>query len=305
MVRAENPPEGSKPKDETGQVSLASIRSKPSPGLYLVCTPIGNLGDITHRAFSVLSNADAIACEDTRVTAKLLMLLGIPAKTLISYHDHNAAQAAPALLERLRQGQVIALVSDAGAPLISDPGFPLVEQARALAIPVTSLPGPSAVITALQLSGLPAERFLFAGFLPQKTTHRRQILRELIAVPSTLIFFESPNRLADSLTDMAAILGNRPAAVTRELTKLYEESVRGTLEDLAVRYQNQTVKGEIVVVIGPPGQEEPLSELSLDDRIKAAMAQGLGIRDAAALVAAETGHPRRQVYARALILGKL
>jgi len=290
--------------EEDGQISLAAVRSKPSPGLYLVCTPIGNLGDITHRAMTVLTYADAIACEDTRVTAKLLMLLGVPHKTLISYHDHNAAHAAPALIERLRQGQCIALVSDAGAPIISDPGFPLVEQARAIGVPVTSLPGPSAVITALQLSGLPAERFLFAGFLPPKTTQRRQTLRELATVPSTLIFFESPNRLADSLADMAAVLGNRPAAVTRELTKLYEESVRAPLEDLAERYLKQTVKGEIVVVIGPPDQDEPMTEQRLDDRISAALAEGLGVRDAAALVAAETGHPRRQVYARALVLSK-
>ena len=304
MARNDNPPESSKPMDESRQGSLASIRSKPSPGLYLVSTPIGNLGDVTHRAISVLTHADAVACEDTRVTAKLLMLLGIPQKTLISYHDHNAAQAAPALLDRLGRGQCVALVSDAGAPLISDPGFPLVEQARALGIPVTALPGPSAVITALQLSGLPSDRFLFAGFLPPKSTQRRQVLREFAATPASLIFFESPNRLGASLADMAAILGNRAAAVTRELTKLYEESVRAPLDDLALRYRTQTTKGEIVVVVGPPIQAPPVSADALDDRIAALLAQGLGVKDAAQLSAAETGHPRRQVYARALSLAK-
>ena len=304
MARNDNPPESSKPMDESRQGSLASIRSKPSPGLYLVSTPIGNLGDVTHRAISVLTHADAVACEDTRVTAKLLMLLGIPQKTLISYHDHNAAQAAPALLDRLGRGQCVALVSDAGAPLISDPGFPLVEQARALGIPVTALPGPSAVITALQLSGLPSDRFLFAGFLPPKSTQRRQVLREFAATPASLIFFESPNRLGASLADMAAILGNRAAAVTRELTKLYEESVRAPLDDLALRYRTQTTNGEIVVVVGPPIQAPPVSADALDDRIAALLAQGLGVKDAAQLIAAETGHPRRQVYARALSLAK-
>ena len=288
--------------DETAHVNPAGVRSKPSPGLYLVSTPIGNLGDITHRAVSVLTHADAIACEDTRVTAKLLMLLGIPPKTLIAYHDHNAAQAAPALLDRLRQGQCIALVSDAGAPLISDPGFPLVDQARGADIAVTALPGPSAVITALQLSGLPAERFLFGGFLPAKSTQRRQELRQLAGVPATLIFFESPNRLADSLVDMAQILGNRPAAITRELTKLYEEVVPGGLADLAAAYEGKTVKGEIVMVIGPPLEAEALTADSVDDQIRAALAKNLSMRDAAAVVAAATGLPRKQIYARALVL---
>lgn len=304
MERDDHPPEVSKPIEGPGQISLAALRSKPSAGLYLVSTPIGNLGDITHRAVNVLTHADAIACEDTRVTAKLLKLLGIPQKTLLSYHEHNAAHATPALLDRLRQGQCIALVSDAGAPLISDPGFPLVEQARAADIAVTALPGASAVITALQLSGLPADRFMFCGFLPSKSTQRRQELRQLAEIPSTLIFFESPNRLADSLVDMAEILGNRPAAVTRELTKLYEEVVPAPLNELAAHYRNQTVKGEIVVVVGPPNAPQALTADSLDDQIKTALAQGLSLRDAAAVVAAATGLPRKQIYARGLILGQ-
>ena len=305
MERDDHSPEVSKPIEAPGQISLATLRSKPSPGLYLVSTPIGNLGDITHRAVNILTHADALACEDTRITAKLLKLLGIPTKTLISYHEHNSSHATPALLDRLRQNQCIALVSDAGAPLISDPGFPLVEQARAANIPVTALPGPSAVITALQLSGLPADRFMFCGFLPSKSTQRRQELRQLAQIPSTLIFFESPNRLADSLVDMAEILGSRHAAITRELTKLYEEVVPGSLPDLAARYHNQIVKGEIVVVIGPPNAPEALTADSLDDRIKAALAQGLSLRDAAAVIAADTGLPRKQIYARGLILGQL
>jgi 16S rRNA (cytidine1402-2'-O)-methyltransferase len=231
-------------------------------------------------------------------------LLGLPHKTLIACHDHNEAHAAKGLIDRILGGQAIALVSDAGAPLISDPGYNLVDAAHAHNVMVTAIPGPSAVIAALQLSGLPSDRFLFAGFLPAKTTARKQTLRELSTVPASLIFFESPNRLAASLADMAEMLGDRPAAVVRELTKLYEEAVRGTLSSLAARYDGQTVKGEIVVVIGPPQEEAPATGDSLDDRIKAALAQGLGVRDAASLVAAETGHPRRQVYARALVLGK-
>ncbi len=272
--------------------------------MYLVATPIGNLGDITDRARQILTDADVIACEDTRSTAKLLTLLGLPSKTLIACHDHNEAHAALGLIERIKQGHSVALVSDAGAPLISDPGYGLVDLARAHDVRVTTLPGPSAVIAALQLSGLPSDRFLFAGFLPAKTTARKQTLRELSAVPATLIFFESPNRLAASLADMEAVLGNRNAAVVRELTKIYEESVRASLSDLVRRYDSQTVKGEIVVVIGPPQEQAPPSGDSLDERISAALAQGLGVRDAAALVAAETGHPRRQVYARALVLAK-
>jgi len=266
-----------------------------------VATPIGNLGDISLRARTVLAQADAIACEDTRTTAKLLTLLGLPFNTLIACHDHNEARAALGLIERIKNGQSVALVSDAGAPLISDPGYGLVDLARANGLMVTAVPGPSAVIAALQLSGLPSDRFLFAGFPPAKTTARKQTLRELAQVPSTLIFFESPNRLAASLADMAAVLGVRMAAVVRELTKLYEETVRGTLPDLAQRYRSHPVKGEIVVVVAPPAGQAADDADDLDVRIKAALARGLGVRDAAALVAAETGHPRRLVYARALL----
>ena len=274
--------------------------SKPVPGLYLVATPIGNLGDITQRAMMVLKSADLVACEDTRVTGKLLSLLGLSAK-LTPYHEHNADHAGPILMDKIAGGAVVALVSDAGTPLVSDPGGRLVAACRDRGLPVTAIPGASAVLTALQVAGLPADRFLFAGFLPNRSTARRQVARELAAVPATLVFFDSPNRLADSLEDLALVLGNRPAAVARELTKMHEEVVRATLPELAKRYAGITPKGEIVIVIAPPEDVAPNGD-DLEERLKAAVADGASIKDAAALVAAETGHPRREVYAVALRL---
>jgi 16S rRNA (cytidine1402-2'-O)-methyltransferase len=269
--------------------------------LYLVATPIGNLGDISLRAIDTLKGADVIACEDTRVTAKLLARLGI-GTALTSYHDHNAERARPALLERLRRGEAVALVSDAGTPLISDPGWRLVRACRDEGLAVTAVPGASAVPTALQLSGLPSDRFLFAGFPPARSVARRQDLRALASVPATLVFFEAAPRLAESLADMAAVLGPRQAAVTRELTKLYEEVVTGTLAELAERYAaGGPPKGEVVVVVAPPAAET-ISEVDLDALLAAALAEGASVKDAAARVAAETGHPRRAVYARALAL---
>jgi 16S rRNA (cytidine1402-2'-O)-methyltransferase len=197
---------------------------------------------------------------------------------------------------------VVALISDAGTPLVSDPGYRLVQACVAEGIPVTALPGASAVTTALQLSGLPNDRFLFAGFLPNKGAGRRQILRELAQVPATLVFFESPNRLGESLADMAAVLGSRPAAVARELTKLHEEVARGDLFELSNRYAETAPKGEIVVVVGPPSAAAATTGDDLDARLRAEVDGGASIKDAAALVAAETGHPRRDVYARALKL---
>jgi len=284
----------------TVEGSPGGAGSKPAPGLYLVATPIGNLGDITLRALAVLKGADVVACEDTRVTAKLLSLLGIAA-TLTPYHEHNAERARPALLARLRRGEAVALVSDAGTPLISDPGWRLVRACRDEGLPVTAVPGPSAVPTALQLSGLPSDRFLFAGFLPSRGAARRQAIRTLAPVPATLVFFESANRLPESLADLAAVLGGREAAVARELTKLYEEVVRGTLPDLAERYAaNGPPRGEVVVVVGPPADQAPPEGEDLDRLLRAALAAGASVKDAAAKVAAETGHPRRTVYARAL-----
>lgn len=284
------------------QPSRSIGRSKPRPGLYLVATPIGNLGDITFRAVEVLKAADVIACEDTRVTGKLLNLLGISAP-LTPYHEHNAERARPLLLDRLRRAELVALVSDAGTPLVSDPGYRLVRACAEEDLPVTVVPGPSAVLTALSLSGLPTDRFLFAGFPPAKSGGRRAFLAELAAVPATLVFFESARRLAASLADMTSVLGDRPAAMARELTKLHEEVRRGPLAELAGHYAAAgPPKGEVVIVVGPPPQrpaEVPADEL--DHRLRDALAQA-SLRDAAAEVAAATGLPRRVVYARALAL---
>lgn len=275
--------------------------SKPAPGLYLVATPIGNMGDITYRAVEVLRAADLVACEDTRVSGKLMTRLGLD-RPLMPYHEHNAEQARPRLIAKLKEGAVVALISDAGTPLVSDPGYRLVRACVAEGIAVTALPGASAVTTALQLSGLPNDRFLFAGFLPHKAHGRRQMLRELAAVPATLVFFDSPNRVGESLADMGAVLGNRPAAVARELTKLHEEVARDTLFALANRYADTPPRGEVVVVVGPPDADVDSSPEDLDARLRAAVADGASIKDAAAQVAAETGHPRRDLYARALKL---
>jgi 16S rRNA (cytidine1402-2'-O)-methyltransferase len=270
-----------------------------APGLYLVATPIGHAQDLTLRARDLLGQVDAIVCEDTRVTAKLLALHGIRAP-LLAYHEHNAERMRPVLLDRLRAGAAIALVSDAGTPLVSDPGYKLVRAATAEGLPVTALPGASAVLTALILSGLPSDRFLFAGFLPPKETARRAALAELKSVPATLIWFETGPRLAASLGDAAKILGERPAAVARELTKLHEEVRRDTLAALAAHYASAAVpKGEIVVVAGPPLPDAAPSADEVDARLRAALRQ-LSVREAAALVAAATGLPRRQIYARAL-----
>lgn len=275
---------------------------QPRPGLYLVATPIGNMGDITLRAIETLRSAHVVACEDTRVTAKLMNRLGLD-RPLVAYHEHNADKAGPHLVARIQAGEVVALVSDAGTPLVSDPGGRLVTACLEAGLAISALPGPSAVVTALQLSGLPAEKFLFAGFTPNRSTARRTFLRELAEVPATLILYESPNRLPDALADMQAVLGDRPAAVARELTKLHEEVVRGALSELAARYAaSGPPKGEVVVVIGPPAASAPAPEQDLDSHLSALVAGGTSIKDAAALVAAETGHPRRDIYARALRL---
>ena len=278
----------------------------PSPGtLIIVATPIGNLGDMSRRAVESLAHSDVVACEDTRVTAKLLAAYGVHTP-MLAYHEHNAARMRPLLLDRLRAGQVVALVSDAGTPLISDPGYKLVEAVIAEGLAVTAAPGASALLTALVLSGLPSDRFLFAGFLPPKGAARRTEIRLLAAIPATLIFYEAPSRVAAMLADLHSVLGNRQAAVARELTKLFEEVRRGSLEELAAHYADAaTPKGEIVVVVGPPqaGDQAEPDEAKLDRLLAAALADH-SISEAAALVAAETGQPRRVVYARALHLRK-
>ncbi len=234
------------------------------------------------------------------MTRKLFAAHGIP-RRLTAYHEHNAERVRPRLLEAMRSGKSVALVSDAGTPLISDPGYKLVTAAIEAGLPVTPLPGASAALAALVISGLPSDRFLFAGFLPAKRGARRQTLAELAAVPATLIFFESGRRLAGALEDMAELLGRRPAAVARELTKMFEQVRRGDLAELAARYRDEgPPKGEIVLVVGPP---LPLcvSEEDLDARLAAAL-EGNSLRDAVAIVAAESGLPRRRVYVRALAL---
>lgn len=296
-------PDGPGLPTDAVEPSGAGTARKPAPGLHLVATPIGNAGDITLRALETLRGVDAIACEDTRTTGRLMARYGI-GTPLLAYHEHNAAKMRPQLLARMAEGQAIALVSDAGTPLISDPGYKLVRAVVAAGLAVTHLPGANAAVTALVLSGLPSDRFLYAGFLPNKAAARRTALAELKAVPATLVFYESPQRLADMLADAADTLGSREAAVARELTKLFEEVRRAPLPDLAAHYaQAGPPKGEVVVVIGPPDAGAGEEPADLDALLRDALA-GMSVRDAAATVATATGRPRKEVYARALELAK-
>ena len=267
-----------------------------------MATPIGNAGDITLRALEVLRDADAIACEDTRLTGMLMARYGID-RPLIAYHEHNAERVRPLLIERMAAGERLALVSDAGTPLISDPGYKLVRAALAAGIAVTTIPGPSAPIAALVLSGLPPDRFLFAGFLSHKSGPRRAELAELAAVRASLVLFESPVRLVGTLADMAEILGPRDGAVARELTKMFEEVRRGSLSELAAHYaQSGPPKGEIVIVVGPPGAEaDAPSDEAIDGALRRALT-AMSLRDAVAAVAASLNRPKRLVYGRALKL---
>jgi 16S rRNA (cytidine1402-2'-O)-methyltransferase len=272
-----------------------------APGLHVVATPIGNLRDITLRAIATLAAADAVIAEDTRVSHHLLAHYGITTP-LIAYHEHNAAAVRPHLLARLAEGAALALISDAGTPLISDPGYKLVAEAAAAGVAITSAPGPSAVLAALVVAGLPTDRFFFEGFLPPKSAARRTRINELAFVPATLVFFESPRRLAEMLADLAAELGDRPAAVARELTKMFETTRRGTLAELAALFGGEPApKGEIVVVVGPPAIAAPVGEQELDRLLHGAL-ENLSVKDAASAVSAQTGAPRRLVYARALTL---
>ncbi len=269
-----------------------------APGLYIVATPIGNLGDITMRAADVLARCDAIACEDTRVTRKLVAHLGI-AKPLWRYDDHASDRDRERLLAAMRD-QAIALVSDAGTPLVSDPGYRLVREARAAGIPVTSLPGPSAPVMALTLSGLPSDRFLFAGFLPSKDKARRDVLEELAPLRSTLIFFETAPRLAKSLLAIGDVLPGRPVSVTRELTKTFEECRTGPVAEILAHYEAHPPRGEIVLLVGPPEDNGP-GEVDADALLVAALAT-LKPSQAAGQVAKATGLDRKLLYARALEL---
>lgn len=268
-----------------------------SPGLYVVATPIGNLGDMTYRAVETLKTADLVLCEDTRHTAKLCAAYDIRTRRS-AYHEHNAEEARPAILARLQEGAAIALVSDAGTPLISDPGFKLVRAAREAGHPVYPIPGPSAAIAALSAAGVPSDRFLFAGFPPPKAAARETFLRELVALDATLVFYEAPQRLAQTLDAMAAVFGpERCGVVARELTKLHEEFRSGPLAELAHAF-DEGGKGEIVVIVEPPTRPAPSAD-DLDALLDAALAT-MRVKEAADAVAAATGLPRRDVYRRAL-----
>jgi 16S rRNA (cytidine1402-2'-O)-methyltransferase len=283
-----------------GGQNVAVERLKP--GLHIVATPIGNLGDVTLRALAALAGADLIACEDTRVTRKLLDRYGIRTP-LTPYHDHNAAEARPKLLHRLGEGAAIVLVSDAGTPLVSDPGYKLVRAAQEGGHSITTLPGPSAVLAALAVAGLPTDQFLFAGFLPPKQTARRARIAELARIPATLVMFETGPRVGATLADLAAGLGQkREAALCRELTKLHEEVRRGDLRTLAENCATEEPRGEIVLVIGPPPAAEQPSAEETDELLRSALAR-TSLKAAVAEVAATTGLPRRQIYQRALSLG--
>lgn len=296
MDNAAQPSDGTRPSKRT--VMTPGL----TPGLYIVATPIGNLGDLSPRAADILRGADVIACEDTRVTGKLLKRNGVDTP-MVPYHDHTSPAARAGLIGRLESGKTVALVSDAGTPLISDPGYRLVRDAVDAGIHVTAAPGPSSPMAALVLSGLPTDRFLFAGYLPPKDKARRDTLSEFAALRATLVFLESPKRLASSIAVMAEVLGDRAAAVAREMTKLHEEVRRGSVSELAQIYADMPApKGEAVVVIGPPGDTTD-TPVDLDAMLVQALA-GMTVRDAAATVAAATGIARKEVYTRALALGR-
>ncbi len=282
----------------------ATVKPEPSqicpPGLYLVPTPIGNLRDITLRAIDILQQADLIACEDTRVTAKLLTHYGIKKPTL-SYNDHNGEARRPQILSALKDGKRVALVSDAGTPLISDPGYKLARAAIEAGDYVTALPGASSVLTGLSLSGLPTDRFFFAGFLPAKQEACKKELQALAAVPSTLVIFESARRLPETLPLLQQALGNRDAAVVREISKKFEEARRGALSELVAYYEKHGApKGEVVIVIAPPGKQET-SKTDIEAMLVRLLSSH-SVREAAAIVAEQTNRPRKEIYALALKL---
>ncbi len=288
---------------KTYVVGQAEIAARPlESALYLVATPIGNLGDITLRALETLAAADLIACEDTRVTRKLIDHYGI-ATPLTPYHEHNAAQARPKLIARLAAGEAVALVSDAGTPLISDPGFKLVRAAREAGHAVTAVPGASATLAALTVAGLPTDRFFFEGFLPPRPGQRRARVAELARIPATLVLFESGPRIAAALADLAEGLGPRDAAICRELTKLHEEVRRGDLAALSAHYASEAeTRGEFVVVIAPP-PEQTAEPSDIDALLRRALGR-VSVKEAVGEIAAVTGRPRREVYQRALTLTK-
>jgi 16S rRNA (cytidine1402-2'-O)-methyltransferase len=294
----------SRPPERTfslaGQVLTAP---KAPPGLHLVATPIGNLGDITLRALETLAGVDIIACEDTRITRRLTERYAIAAQ-LKPYHEHNAALARPKILEKLAQGASIALVSDAGTPLISDPGFKLVREVCAAGFAVIALPGPSSVLAALAVAALPTDRFFFEGFLPPKQTARRARLAELSRIDATLVMFESGNRVRETLADLADIMGARDAAICREMTKLHEEIRRAKLSELARSAEALETRGEFVLVVGPPAAgAQVMAGEELDELLRASLRRE-SVKDAVAHAVELSGRPRREIYARALELAK-
>jgi 16S rRNA (cytidine1402-2'-O)-methyltransferase len=276
---------------------------KAAAGLYLVATPIGNLGDITLRALQTLAGVDLIACEDTRITRRLTERYGVAAE-LTPYHEHNAATARPKILQRLADNGSVALVSDAGTPLISDPGFKLVREACAAGHSVVALPGPSSVLAALSVAALPTDRFFFEGFLPPKSAARRTRLKELARIDATLVVFESGNRVSQTLAELGDIMGVREAAICRELTKLHEEVRRAKLSELAQEADQLETRGEFVLVIAPPpANADTFTAEALDDLLRAALSHQ-SVKDAVAHAVELSGRPRREVYARALQIAK-
>ncbi len=267
-----------------------------------MATPIGNLGDITLRALETLAGVDIIACEDTRITRRLTERYAITAE-LKPYHEHNAALVRPKILERLAQGASIALVSDAGTPLISDPGFKLVREVCAAGHQVIALPGPSSVLSALSVAALPTDRFFFEGFLPPKAAARRARLTELSRIDATLVMFESGNRVQDTLRDLAGIMGARDAAICREMTKLHEDIRRAKVSELAKAADTLETRGEFVLVIGPPAGAQIMAEDALDDLLRSSL-QRDSVKDAVAHAVELSGRPRREIYARALEVAK-
>ena len=299
----DDPNDGSDAPESPGHADTLSARVSADlarqlsgalpPGLYLVATPIGNLADITLRALTTLARADIIYCEDTRHSRTLVVHYGI-SRTLRPYHEHNAEEQRPRILADLARSARIALISDAGTPLVSDPGYKLVRDCIAAGHTVVAIPGASAVMTGVCVAGLPTDTFLFAGFLPPRSGARKTRIAELASVPATLIFFEAPTRLTETLADLASTLGPRPAAVARELTKLHEDIQRGPLADLATHFESAPPKGEIVILVGPPG-----NEAATDETIMAALETALAhmsLRDAAKAVAERLSAPKARVY---------
>src|SRR5690349_13501255 len=279
------------------------VAPKPAGGLYLVATPIGNLGDITLRALETLAGVDIIACEDTRITRRLTERYAISAE-LKPYHEHNAAMARPKILERLAQGASIALVSDAGTPLISDPGFKLVREVCAAGHAVIAVPGASSVLTALSVAALPTDRFFFEGFLPAKEVSRRTRLAELARIDATLVMFEAGSRVQETLRDLAATMAGRDAAICRELTKLHEDIRRGPISEMAKTADTLETRGEFVLVVGPPPKDaEIMTQHDLDDLLRSSLVRD-SVKDSVAHAVELSGRPRREVYARALELAK-